>query len=45
MLATGDLDFGAPVLEVETTVVVDDQKYFIEPSERVYGVYDYTESD
>jgi hypothetical protein len=31
MLETGDLDLGAPVLEVETTVVVDDQKYFMAP--------------
>lgn len=45
MLATGDMDFGAPVLEIESAVVVDVQKFFIEPQDRVYGIYDTTESD
>jgi hypothetical protein len=35
---SGDLDFGAPVLELEVEIVVDNSTDFIEPMEKVYGL-------
>lgn len=45
-LASPDLDLGAPVLEVETTMIVNDEKEFTGTQEKVYVIeFDTTESD
>ena len=45
-LASPDLDLGAPVMEVETTMIVNDEKEFTGTQEKVYVIeFDTTESD
>jgi thiamine phosphate synthase YjbQ (UPF0047 family) len=45
-LASPDLDLGAPVLEVETTMIVNDEKEFTGTQEKVYVIeFDTAESD
>lgn len=45
-LASPDLDLGAPVMEVETTMIVNDEKEFTGTQEKVYVIeFDTAESD
>jgi len=46
MFESGSVDLGAPVLEIETALVVNDEKLFTSTREKVYVIQvDTTESD